>query len=801
MTSPVLQYGRVEDWIGGLVMDGLDSDDLPDDVALTGTVKLEPMLSESAGGIRVPTMPKWLSVQPIVCTYSNGRLTHRGLPYVMLLAPNEATNPTNWKWNASFDLRLNGAQVVRKPFSFVLPVYDPDAVLVAGRNPTIVNLTTVQPVNVPGSGTGVVQGPIGFSITGVEIVEDGIQFYREAPGSPDGQLPVGVPVPLPAGSGVIEEDSVVAAMLAPEVREKVDAALTEAEATNRYAPVSLADDVAEKLDAPTGGTTGQVLSKTSGGVGWTDPPAGGGAAQTLPALVNPKAGARWRKALAQAGFVQTAIAVNGDSVTAGGNANDAVITTDADKTTARARSWVRQLARHLVQLTGVDAGEGSLFMSYDDPRWTFATNSNPNLGNQGPAQLGRRLNAGNIATALAQDFSSLDLVCWISSGGVHPARVKVDNVDVTKSLLPADAYAGVAASWTARGANTTVSNSGTNRLTLTSVGAAAVVADLSTRVNVTPGMAVLCTAAGKSPTTARNFNPAITFYDGSNVAIGTETNFFTANKASGVASFAQASGIVDVPAGAATARITVRTISSLTAAETFEFGYFDFHPVTRTLAPNGSLYSYHVDVAAGSHKLEIVPPELDFCDFSQVILRKSITAGVVVHQFGRSGATTADHAASNLAGSLVTQQLLTTAEAVNSVTPISLRIIALGKNDFANQATLPMTPTQYAANLTTLIGKTTALGGCVLLIADTRFTDDTGKTYPEEEFYNAAKALATDGSNVMYLDLAQSWGTSGQAFTLGVKKSGLGIHPGLMGHTEYERMVFDAITRQILTAA
>lgn len=241
MTSPVLQYGRVEDWIGGLVMDGLDSDDLPDDVALTGSVKLEPMLAESAGGIRVPTMPKWLSVQPVTCQYVNGRLTHRGLPYVMLLAPNEATNPTNWKWQASFDLRLNGAQVVRKQFAFVLPVYDPDAALVAGRNPTIVNLTTVQPVNVPGSGTGVVQGPAGFSLSGVEIVEDGIQFYREAPGEPGGQVPVGVPVPLPAGSGEVPADSIDAAKLAPAVREKVASAITDAEADERYAPALTAD--------------------------------------------------------------------------------------------------------------------------------------------------------------------------------------------------------------------------------------------------------------------------------------------------------------------------------------------------------------------------------------------------------------------------------------------------------------------------------------------------------------------------------------------------------------------------------
>ncbi|OZE90200.1 hypothetical protein CH302_27500 [Rhodococcus sp. 15-2388-1-1a] len=241
MTSPVLQYGRVEDWIGGLVMDGLDSDDLPDDVALTGSVKLEPMLAESAGGIRVPTMPKWLSVQPVTCQYVNGRLTHRGLPYVMLLAPNEATNPTNWKWQASFDLRLNGAQVVRKQFAFVLPVYDPDAALVAGRNPTIVNLTTVQPVNVPGSGTGVVQGPAGFSLSGVEIVEDGIQFYREAPGEPGGQVPVGVPVPLPAGSGEVPADSIDAAKLAPALREKVESAITDTEADERYTPVLTAD--------------------------------------------------------------------------------------------------------------------------------------------------------------------------------------------------------------------------------------------------------------------------------------------------------------------------------------------------------------------------------------------------------------------------------------------------------------------------------------------------------------------------------------------------------------------------------
>ncbi|OZF47584.1 hypothetical protein CH292_19375 [Rhodococcus sp. 14-2470-1a] len=211
-------------------MDGLDNDDLPDDVALTGTAKFEPVLTDTSGGIRVPDLPRWFSVQPVEVTYANGRLTHRGLPYVMLLAPTDALNPTNWKWQVSFQLRLNGNQITRKQFSFALPVYDPAAPLVDGRNPTVVDLTTVQPVNVPGSGTGVVQGPRGFSITGVEVVEDGIQFYAAGPGGTE--VPVGVPVPLPS-AGEVADESIDATKLVPALRSKVEDAVAVTEDPNR----------------------------------------------------------------------------------------------------------------------------------------------------------------------------------------------------------------------------------------------------------------------------------------------------------------------------------------------------------------------------------------------------------------------------------------------------------------------------------------------------------------------------------------------------------------------------------------
>ncbi|OZF00868.1 hypothetical protein CH300_20240 [Rhodococcus sp. 15-1154-1] len=204
------------DWIGGLVMDGLDPNDLPDDVDLTGTAKFEPELTDTSGGIRVPNLPRWFSVQAVTVSYANGRLTHRGLPYVMLLAPNAELNPTNWKWKVSFDLRLNGSQINRKTFSFVLPVFDPAAPLVDGRNPTAVDLTIVQPVNVPGSGTGVVQGPRGFSIRGVEVLDDGIQFLGETLGGD--LVPVGDPVPLPT-TGDVPDDSIGPAKLEPSVRQ------------------------------------------------------------------------------------------------------------------------------------------------------------------------------------------------------------------------------------------------------------------------------------------------------------------------------------------------------------------------------------------------------------------------------------------------------------------------------------------------------------------------------------------------------------------------------------------------------
>ncbi|MGB7239931.1 MAG: sialate O-acetylesterase, partial [Rhodococcus sp. (in: high G+C Gram-positive bacteria)] len=177
------------------------------------------------------------------------------------LAPNEATNPTNWKWKVSFDLRLNTVSITRKPFAFVLPAYDPDAPLVSGRNPTIVDLTTVQPVNVPGSGTGVVQGPQGFSIRGVEVLEEGIQFLAEAPGGT--LIPVGDPVPLP-DAGEVADDSIDAAKLAPAVREKVENALTQEEADNSYVPLWQAD-AAYAINAPVTLPNGKPAIRTAAG--------------------------------------------------------------------------------------------------------------------------------------------------------------------------------------------------------------------------------------------------------------------------------------------------------------------------------------------------------------------------------------------------------------------------------------------------------------------------------------------------------------------------------------------------------
>jgi len=521
--------------------------------------------------------------------------------------------------------------------------------------------------------------------------------------------------------------------------------------------------------------------------------------RSTPALVHPEGLMRWRSLMGAALFQQLLLVVKGDSITAGGNANNAPITTDAQVNTARARGWVRQLARYFAAWIGIDPGEGYSWFSPDDRRWAYATNSNPAQSNYGPVGFGRRLVPGNTATALGQEFSELDVLFGRGGLAAHAPRVRVDDVDVTPTLLPADAKAAVvgAGKWVARGAGTAVAQAGDRRLTVTRTGSTGtVVADYGTLIPLSGTPGVLLTTAAISAATARAYTLRITFYDAAGTIVGSEITVWTGRN-SGVGTDARSTVYQLAPAGATQFRFTVSVSSTMAVDEAIEFKEFDAIPSKNPLTVAGGTsahYSYHLTVPAGLHKLEVVPASTDNTDVSGVVMRKRLDAGVVVNQIGLSGSNSSDHMSEG-------NRLIAATEQFTALGTVGAFLVALGTNDFQGQAGNGITPAVYKANLKIMSDRHAAAGSCTLLVAGFRYSNDAGKTDPEEAYYAAARELANEEAHVAFIDLDEILGGNAGATALGYLNSATGIHPWLAGHGEYARIIFDALTRQAVTLA
>lgn len=523
------------------------------------------------------------------------------------------------------------------------------------------------------------------------------------------------------------------------------------------------------------------------------------AAKNAVNIVSPNNLSIWRKALGAAMFQQTGVVFEGDSITAGGNSGNEVPNTTAQKLTALRRGYVSQFRTLLNNLLGVDAGEGWVGLGGDEGRWTFS-GATPGPIAAGPVATGVRLPAGNDATALAQDFTTLDFFGFTGGNVTHPPRIEIDDVDVRPSLMSADGKNAVvgAGKWAAVGANTTVAQAGTRNLAITAVASGTVRADFGAAAGefaVTPGQAYFVTAAG-SGTSGRLFGISLYFYTSADVQVGAE---IAVNGTTGTGAFVQTSGFITVPATAAKAKVTLRGNSTMNAGEVINIRDFDVIPVTSWAVSGGTSYKMApITVGAGTHKIKIIGPNSTQADIAGLSLRKRTDAGVLVHRIAKSGSTSTDHVTNASGANATAQQFLAQNEFLNSIVPVSLRVIALGTNDFGGGTISPAT---YRANLVTMINKAVAAGECVLLMAGTRFSDNTGKTYPEDDFYAQAKDLAKTMDKVAYIDFIESWGDKTKATSLGFRDPAFGIHPTLAGHGDYARTLFDALTRQVVTPA
>ncbi|WP_336086197.1 hypothetical protein [Nocardia sp. SSK8] len=178
-----LEYGKVVGRFLANVADGPDIGDLPEFPPLAGRVIFTADAPKVlvAGGEPAPAtyvqLPKHYECQ----LDEFGYLTWRGARGIRLVAPNGATNPSDWTWKVSFDLSYDGDPVPLDPFSFTVSVYQPgpDAENPDAGSTGLVDLTLVSPV--PASaGNAVVRGERGAGIQ----VDGQAATYAELPASP-----------------------------------------------------------------------------------------------------------------------------------------------------------------------------------------------------------------------------------------------------------------------------------------------------------------------------------------------------------------------------------------------------------------------------------------------------------------------------------------------------------------------------------------------------------------------------------------------------------------------------------------
>lgn len=176
--------------------------------------------------------------------------------------------------------------------------------------------------------------------------------------------------------------------------------------------------------------------------------------------------------------------------------------------------------------------------------------------------------------------------------------------------------------------------------------------------------------------------------------------------------------------------------------------------------------------------------------------------GVSVAKFGRPGWTCGDILGNSGASGQNNCTALQQARILKgySMSSPALVMLMIVRNDWVLQTTQSCTPTVTSANLTLIINAVVASGACVLIVADP--DDPVNVSAPASNGANlyasykaAAKALATAGSNVTYVDVADMWSNYTVANAAGLMANA-SVHPGRKGHGDIGRALFKLLTQQ-----
>lgn len=572
-------------------------------------------------------------------------------------------------------------------------------------------------------------------------------------------------------------------------------------------------DAAQAYNVEHGPLTGAALSATTTDI-VTGQVAPVSARTPKPTVVHPAGLARWMKARGRAMFQQVRVLIEGDSITVGANANNAVTFAAADQLLWALRGFAAQ-TRRLFQSTYGDVGEGWVTFGADEGRWTYTgtTSASP----AGPIGTGKQINNGGTVTAAAlgggSSFSVFDLMVYHVSGASVP-RVSIDTVDKTPTKLSTtqDAFAVGASDW-ANVANTSLAHttvSGKDALAITATASN----NLKVQTPLTVGNGIPVTVGDSymidfemvtdAASVGRAARAGFVFYDAGGTQLASSGELTTTDVTTVPGSAVTANAIITVPAGAVYASAVVRVTSAVNT---------EIHRVTRLkLIPlvarvvgvsSVTLYRFTITgLADTDHAVSIVTGPSGNIYLDGAIIRRDTSKGVVVHRVGKSGSTTGDHVGTQYSGGAAGSTATNMRTATYSLSVPDLVVLMLGANDIANQLSNGITPAVFKTNLKTLTDAIAAVGGCTLLMAGPRYATEVGGGSTQAAYYAKMTELANEETHVAFIDLGgEMWINNATANGAGYMNNGsYGIHPTLEGHGDLARAVHSILTRPYAVA-
>ena len=183
-------------------------------------------------------------------------------------------------------------------------------------------------------------------------------------------------------------------------------------------------------------------------------------------------------------------------------------------------------------------------------------------------------------------------------------------------------------------------------------------------------------------------------------------------------------------------------------------------------------------------------------------------AGVIVSRQGRGGYTTLDALGfgaafpgnPNAVGNAAAQARMA---AFYGAWGPALWILHFDYNDWQAQISasyssgLKPTPTQYSANLQTMITNIAASGGCTLLLGGGNSPSATTPVGGEEltAYWNALKALTQANADTCAAMIqSEYWGSAADGVALGLNASSTSIHPSVRGYGSIGRGIYSALS-------